>query len=83
MDKYILNEFDPQSGKTIKKVENPVNPEENFADKWIEHPKRQDNFYKWLEGQKRFVADSAVARYACDSRIHDAPFWTTSCLSRI
>ena len=26
MDKYILNEFDPQSGKTIKKVENPVNP---------------------------------------------------------
>ena len=24
MDKYILNEFDPQSGKTIKKVENPV-----------------------------------------------------------
>ena len=24
-------------------------PEENFADKWIEHPKRQDNFYKWLE----------------------------------
>lgn len=49
MDKYILNEFDPQSGKTIKKVENPVNPEENFADKWIEHPKRQDNFYKWLE----------------------------------
>ena len=30
-------------------MENPVNPEENFADKWIEHPKRQDNFYKWLE----------------------------------
>lgn len=29
-------------------VENPVNPEENFADKWPTHPKRQENFLKWL-----------------------------------
>lgn len=32
----------------IKWVVNPVNNEENFADKWVEHPKRKDNFYKWL-----------------------------------
>lgn len=29
-------------------VENPVNPRENFADKWKEHPARKDKFYKWL-----------------------------------
>lgn len=30
-------------------VENPVNPVENFADKWPLHPKRQENFFQWLE----------------------------------
>jgi hypothetical protein len=30
-------------------VENPVNPEENFADKWPSYPKRQQNFFRWLE----------------------------------
>lgn len=29
-------------------VENPVNPEENFADKWEEAPAKKRNFYKWL-----------------------------------
>lgn len=33
-------------------VENPVNPEENFADKWITHPKRKENFFKWLQKLK-------------------------------
>jgi Cyclic GMP-AMP synthase DncV-like, nucleotidyltransferase domain len=30
-------------------VPNPVNPEENFADKWAEEPKRREHFYDWLE----------------------------------
>ena len=29
-------------------VSNPVNPLENFADKWNDYPKRQENFFKWL-----------------------------------
>ena len=29
-------------------IPNPVNPLENFADKWQEHPQREENFYKWL-----------------------------------
>lgn len=29
-------------------ISNPVNPEENFADKWPTHPKRKENFFKWL-----------------------------------
>ena len=30
-------------------IVNPVNPEENFADKWAEEPKKRENFYNWLE----------------------------------
>lgn len=33
-------------------IQNPVNPEENFADKWAEYPKRQENFFKWLRKLK-------------------------------
>ena len=29
-------------------IPNPVNPLENFADKWAEHRQRKENFYKWL-----------------------------------
>lgn len=32
----------------IKWIANPVNPEENFADRWGENPKKEDNFYKWI-----------------------------------
>ena len=35
------------SGET--RIENPTNPDENFADKWIMYPKRKDVFYKWLD----------------------------------
>ena len=30
-------------------VANPVNPIENFADKWREHPQRERNFRLWLQ----------------------------------
>lgn len=30
-------------------VPNPVNPAENFADKWAEVPKKRECFYTWLE----------------------------------
>lgn len=30
-------------------VPNPVNPLENFADKWQEHPQRERKFHRWLE----------------------------------
>lgn len=36
-------------------VSNPVNSEENFADKWPTHPKRRENFYKWLAAVKKDV----------------------------
>lgn len=33
----------------ISWVSNPVNPLENFADKWQEYPKREQNFRFWLQ----------------------------------
>ncbi len=33
----------------VKWVANPVNQEENFADRWIKDPQRERNFYRWLE----------------------------------
>lgn len=36
-------------------VFNPVNPEENFADKWPTHPKRRENFYNWVAAVKKDV----------------------------
>ena len=38
-------------------VKNPVNPEENFADKWTSHPKRQHNFFLWLDAVKKDFAN--------------------------
>lgn len=32
----------------VASIPNPVNPLENFADKWPEHPQREENFYRWL-----------------------------------
>jgi len=49
MRKHIESRYDPSTGKYIKWIPNPVNPEENFADKWVEHPQREKNFYKWLD----------------------------------
>lgn len=36
-----------------KWVANPVNPAENFADKWAEDPTLQTNFYMWLDQARR------------------------------
>lgn len=38
-----------EDGKEIKWVQNPVNSQENFADKWPESPRKQRLFYEWLD----------------------------------
>lgn len=40
-------------------IANPSDPMENFADKWTEHPEREEAFYKWLR-----QAQSDYARVA-------------------
>ena len=48
MDKFIETRYDYKVGRNIRWVSNPVNSEENFADKWAEHPQREANFLKWI-----------------------------------
>lgn len=45
--------FSPKHGKNIEWISNPVNDEENFADKWPENPSKRENFYKWVEKLKQ------------------------------
>lgn len=40
-------------------VENPVNPLENFADKWKKHPEREAKFRQWLH-EVQAALDSAL-----------------------
>jgi hypothetical protein len=48
MQNYIKERWSAEYGKNIKWIANPVNDEENFADKWPDHPQREKNFYKWM-----------------------------------
>lgn len=50
MDRYI----EDRGG--ISWVANPVNPAENFADKWAEEPKKRENFYRWLDQARQDFA---------------------------
>lgn len=38
-------------------VENPVNPQENFADKWNETPEKKDLFFCWIERVEKGILD--------------------------
>lgn len=40
-------------------IANPSDPLENFADKWAEHPEREQAFYDWLRQAQRDFAHAA------------------------
>lgn len=48
MANHIEERYSFEHSKMIKWVSNPVNDDENFADKWQDYPERQTNFYDWL-----------------------------------
>lgn len=50
-----IGENHPITGKKMKWIGNPVNDQENFADKWILYPKRQANFDEWLKQVKKDI----------------------------
>ena len=52
MPLHIEERYSPKYGKTIKWIGNPINDEENFADKWVDEPQRELNFYKWMNQVK-------------------------------
>ncbi|GHF01464.1 hypothetical protein GCM10016455_23020 [Aliiroseovarius zhejiangensis] len=55
MDRYITR----RNG--VDWVENPADPEENFADKWEEHSERRDAFHEWLQQARSDFASAHQA----------------------
>lgn len=55
MPKYIQN----RNGRWW--VENPVEPDENFADKWNEKPERRLAFLRWMVAVQQNVAEASRA----------------------
>jgi Second Messenger Oligonucleotide or Dinucleotide Synthetase domain len=49
MPSLIEERYSAEHDRKIKWISNPVNVEENFADRWVAEPQREKNFYKWME----------------------------------
>ncbi len=70
----ILRTMDQHIGDRngVKWIANPVNPTENFADKWLESPAKEENFYTWLaKAQQEFgqyISASAYGQIPTDFR---------------
>lgn len=53
MEKHIEEKYDDNLKRYVKWVSNPVNEEENFADRWAQHEsKREIFFYNWIKQLK-------------------------------
>jgi hypothetical protein len=58
MESFIETKFSVEHNKWIKWIGNPVNEDENFADKWPENPQKEKNFYEWLNKVKLELSSS-------------------------
>jgi hypothetical protein len=56
MERYIDQRVDPFTNRKISWIGNPVNPSENFADKWVLYPRKAENFWKWMAQVKKDVS---------------------------
>lgn len=59
---HIEERYSAEHGRVIKWIPNPVNAEENFADKWPEEPIKERNFYTWLNRVRVDVLDATGKR---------------------
>jgi hypothetical protein len=57
----FIGEYNPHTGEKMKWISNPVNDQENFADKWVENKSKQANFYSWLE-QVKFDISTSIGK---------------------
>jgi hypothetical protein len=51
----FISDTNPHNGWNEYWVMNPVNNQENFADKWKTYPERKENFYDWLDAIEKDV----------------------------
>lgn len=69
MRDYITRD---ENGKD--KVANPLNPDENYAEKWIKDSERRDNFYKWLEAVQNDLKAILSSKGTAIWKTMDKPF---------
>lgn len=62
MHSFIQVKVDNVTGKSYKFIGNPVNMDENFADKWRENPAKEEKFYKWLDKIKKDMNEISQQR---------------------
>lgn len=48
-------------------VENPVMPDENFADKWQIHPEKKVSFYSWVKHAKQDLISNPLEMFGIDT----------------
>lgn len=58
MESFIEERYSEKHDQIVKWIANPINPEENFADKWAENPQKEQNFYEWM---RRIKSDLSKA----------------------
>ena len=47
-------------------IENPVMPAENFADKWVQYPARQEAFFAWVTRARKELIDDPLRSLGID-----------------
>ena len=47
-------------------IENPVMPAENFADKWVRYPARQEAFFAWITRARKELIDDPLRSLGID-----------------
>ncbi|WP_291286651.1 nucleotidyltransferase [Flavobacterium sp.] len=67
MRNHIQYEYSIKYGKQIAWVRNPVNDEENFADKWADSSSKEENFDIWLS---KAQSDFEILRNADFTQIY-------------
>lgn len=55
MDQFI------EDRNGIAWIANPTDPAENFADRWLHHPEREEAFYRWLQQARADFTNAAKA----------------------
>lgn len=56
-----MENFIQRDGQGRAIIANPSDPSENFADKWLEYPEREQAFYRWLrQAQQEFAAAAGM-----------------------
>jgi hypothetical protein len=62
MHLFIETKYDAEKQEYYKFICNPVNNEENFADKWRETKQKEINFYNWLAQVKKDISNTTLQR---------------------